>query len=96
MMDFAQAWDSLTTGDYVSVSDGMIEPSQRGGTRWWGWRSHNFIGQFQGRRDGTARKLLFLLPRYAHADVTLEICSSQTHTFQLSTAESFASVENGL
>ena len=94
--DFAAAWANLSTGDYVSISDGNDETSVRGGTLWWGWRSHNFVGQFKGRVEGTRRKLLFQLPRQANADVVFEIVESYPHTFEMSDAESFASVENGL
>ena len=96
MTGFSEAWDTLKNGNFVSVSDGTAQPPRRAGPRWWIWYSHNFVGELVGRRDATPRKLLLKAPSPEGVTIIYEICESQQHTFEMSDAASFASVENGL
>lgn len=95
-MDFGDAWNTLSVGDYVSVTDGRPEPTLRGGMAWWIWRSHNFTGVLVGKSDGNARTIRFRLPRFANADVALDVIESLPHSFTAATFDDFNSVDNGL
>lgn len=62
-MDFAEAWDALSIGDTVTVSDGTPPPSAN--TDGWPyrcWRSHNFTGTLVAKNDGPPRSLQIELP----------------------------------
>ncbi|SKB32343.1 hypothetical protein [Sphingopyxis flava] len=81
-MNFAEAWNALTIGDVISVSDSMPEPSKVGGLPWRAWRSHNFTGTLVAKSDAQPRRMTFELAPLDGATVRYEIVETIPHSFE--------------
>lgn len=90
-MDFAGAWDALSVGDSVTVSDGTPPPSANvDGWPYKCWRSHNFTGTLVEKIDpesapgGPPRSMRFeLAPNEDGNVIGYQVVEGVGHSFTL-------------
>lgn len=89
-MDFNTAWLTASVGDYITVSDGTLEPSKKGGPAWFMWRSHNFTGELIEKKGSAPSRLMtFELSKQDGAIVSYTIHEMSAHQFEPSTLDVF-------
>lgn len=81
MIDFAQAWDELTAGQRVRVSNGQPEPGGKGLAHKV-WRSHNFEGEVAMFADGPPRAIQVQLDEQEGARVAYTITEASGDLFE--------------
>jgi hypothetical protein len=84
-MDFAQAWETLSIGDQVAVSNGKPPPSANTeGVPYKAWRSHNFTGELVEKIDGPFRAMRFDLPvDEAGTIIGFTVLEAIAHSYEL-------------
>ncbi len=79
-MEFADAWNSLSVGDRVRVSDGSIEPA--GGLALSIWRSHNHEGEVVEKCAGPPRAIRVQLDEANGAQVSYSVAEGAGDRFE--------------
>lgn len=84
-MNFSEAWDTLSAGDSVAVSNGDPPPQALADSiPMRVWRSHNFTGTLVEKIDGSPRLLRFNLPLNAEGNtIGFSVAEDVPHAFAL-------------